>query len=586
MTCKPNHTISTKVLWGFISGLFTLLITNTGIQAQNLETIGKEKPFRINGGVSVNQTVYASSDSLSGRDPYNFYLTGNLNLSLYGWSVPLSFNYSNQKTTFTQPFNNYSLHPQYKWIRAHIGYTSMSFSPYSLNGHLFLGAGVELVPEGRFSFSAMAGRLKKSSVYDTLTGNAIPPEFERWGYGFKMGYKFSPAPDANVNLSVNAFHAKDKAGSIEFIPDSSVYPGENLVLGVNTDISFAGHYVISAEVSSSAVNKNSLSELQAGNLRSWNKVIGKFIGSNGTTEFYAAYRVNAGYNTDKYSLGIGYERIDPGYETYGAYYFNNDMQNITLNGTLQLLDDKISLSGNIGRQNDNLDNSKSGKLQRWVTALNLSYSPDEKLNGSLSYSSFTSFMNIRSQFVDINELMPYDNLDTLNFTQLSSTTTASFSYIIKNTDKVRQIAAFNVSHQRSSEEQNGVDSLGASKFYNISSMYGYTFVPESFTATLSFNTSFSIMPELKNTTLGPSLSLNKLWLGKKLRSTLSFAYNRSYNNGDAMNRILSIRAGSGYRIGKRQNLSLNLTLMNRRKIDRDKNGTREFIGAFMYSLNF
>ena len=94
------------------------------------------------------------------------------------------------------------------------------------------------------------------------------------------------------------------------------------------------------------------------------------------------------------------------------------------------------------------------------------------------------------------------------------------------------------------------------------------------------------MPGIKNTTLGPSLSLNKLWLDKKLRNTLSLALNRSYTNGDAMNRILNLRAGCGYRIGKHHNLALNLTYMNRKRIAGNYTAINEFIGALLYTMNF
>lgn len=569
-----------------IMGFLNILMIVSVAYAQNLEEIGSEKPFKINGGLSVNQTLYSSSDSLSRRDPYNFYLTGNLNLSLYGWSVPLSFNYSNQKTTFTQPFNNYSLHPQYKWIKAHIGYTSMSFSPYSLNGHLFLGAGVELAPDGPFSLSLMAGRLKKTVEFDSSALNSRPPSFERWGYGCRIGYRLKPGDNTSAGIILNLFHAKDDPGSLKRLPDSALYPGENLVISVSTDLAFGGHYTVSAEVASSAVCKNLLSDAEGLNPRSWNRVMNKLIGPNGTTEFYSAFRFNAAYNAELYTFGIGYERIDPGYETFGAYYFNNDMQNVTLNGSLNILNEKITFSGNIGRQNDNLDNSKAGKMNRWVTAINCNFNPNERFNGSLSYSSFTSYMHIRSQFVSINELTPYDNLDTLNFTQLSSTTGLSLNYLIKNSETIRQNASFNLNHQKSSERQNNLDTLGASTFYNISAFYGYTYVPSSFTATVSFNTSLSNMPEISNTILGPSISLNKLWLDKKLKTTLTASYNKSYNNGEAVNTIMNMRVGAGYRIGKRHNLSLNMTFLNRKKNTYKNGSIREFIGALLYSMNF
>lgn len=571
-----------------LSFVIAVIIGQSGLTyGQDLGNIGKEKkPFKINGGISFNQTIYRSSDTVSRRDPYNYYLSGNLNLSLYGWSVPLSFNYSNHKATFTQPFNNYSLHPQYKWIRAHLGYTSMSFSPYSLNGHLFLGAGVELTPEGPFTFSAMAGRLRKAAECDTLTETAPPPVFERWGYGFKAGYKFTPAPDASASMALSVFHASDKAGSLHHVPDSSVYPGENLVIGTNIDVSIAGHYSVSAEISSSAVSRNIDSDMERGSEKAWNKAMGGLIGANGTTEYFSAYRVNAAYSADIFSVGLGYERIDPGYETFGAYYFNNDMQNITVNGSLKLLENKVNFAASAGRQNDNLDKQKISKMSRWVTALNLGFSPNEKFNGSLSYSTFTSFMNIRSQFVDINQLTPYDNLDTLDFTQLSTTVSGSMNYVIGASDKVRQNVSLNLNYQRSSEEQNGADSLGSSNFYNVSAMYGYSLVPLALTLSLSMNASINNMPGIDNTTFGPSLSLNKLMLDKKLRNTLAFSFNRSYTNGDAINRIYNIRAGCGYRLGKHHNLSLNLTYMNRKTLAGEHDAINEFIGSLVYSMNF
>ncbi len=585
---RPEYNI-VKHLAGKVCLSFIIeMIIGSGciINAQDLGAIGNEKnPFKINGGISLSQTFYKSSDSISRRDPYNYYLSGNLNLSLYGWNVPLSFNYSNHKATFTQPFNNYSLHPRYKWVSTHIGYTTMSFSPYSLNGHLFLGAGVELAPDGPFTFSAMAGRLRKAFECDTLSETAPPPVYERWGYGFKSGYKFKFAPDASANVSLSVFHAADKAGSLKYVPDSSVYPGENLVIGTNLDVSIAGHYSISAELSSSAISRNMESDLERGSERAWKNVMGTMIGANGTTSYFSAYRLNANYSADIFSVGLGYERIDPGYETFGAYYFNSDMQNVTINGSLRLLENKVSFAASTGRQNDNLDKQKISKMNRWVTALNLGFSPNEKFNGSLSYSTFNSFMNIRSQFVDINQLTQYDNLDTLNFTQLSTTISGSMSYVIGTSDKVRQNASLNLNYQRSSEEQNGADTLGSSGFYNMSAMYGYSLVPLALTLSLSMNASISNMPGIDNTTIGPSLSLNKLMFEKKLRNTLAVSYNRSYTNGDAINRIFNIRAGCGYRLGKHHNLSLNLTYMNRRTLAGEHDAINEFIGSFIYSMN-
>src|SRR5690606_16226055 len=114
---------------------------------------------------------------------------------------------------------------------------------------------------------------------------------------------------------------------------------------------------------------------------------------------------------------VGYERIDPQYRTLGAYYFNNDLENITVNGATAILQGKLNLAANAGTQRDNLDNTKVSTMRRVVGSFNAGYAPSQKVNLNASYSTFQTYTNIRSQFLDINQLTPYDNLDTLNFTQ-------------------------------------------------------------------------------------------------------------------------------------------------------------------------
>ena len=152
-----------------LSFFCVLLLCSAGsLAAQNLESIGKSKPLTISGGVALSQVFYGASGIPSRRDPYSYFASGNVIFSLYGWNVPVSFSVSNQSSTFQQPFNQYSVHPTYKWVTAHIGYTSTSYSPYSVNGHIFLGAAVDLAPEGKWKLSALYGRFLRAVDLDTL----------------------------------------------------------------------------------------------------------------------------------------------------------------------------------------------------------------------------------------------------------------------------------------------------------------------------------------------------------------------------------------------------------------------------------
>jgi hypothetical protein len=86
-----------------LSGVVSICFLTLPLYAQNLESIGKKNPLAITGSASLNQILYAANAAQSRREPYSYFATGNVNFSLYGWSVPLSFSISNQSRNFQQP---------------------------------------------------------------------------------------------------------------------------------------------------------------------------------------------------------------------------------------------------------------------------------------------------------------------------------------------------------------------------------------------------------------------------------------------------------------------------------------------------
>ncbi|MCR6637496.1 MAG: hypothetical protein NVV82_00445 [Sporocytophaga sp.] len=202
---------SSYLRWTFIF-LFQIAIFYSN-SAQDIASIGTEKnPLKISGSLSANQIFYTVKGIDSRRQPYNYFLNGNVNFSLYGWNVPVSFSYSNQQAAFRQPFNQYGIQPTYKWVRGYIGYNSMVFSPYTLNGHVFLGGGVELTPPGIFRLSAMYGRFQKPVKEDT-SNTSIIPSYQRMGGGIKVGV----GKDGNF-IDLIIFKAQDYLSSLDTVP--------------------------------------------------------------------------------------------------------------------------------------------------------------------------------------------------------------------------------------------------------------------------------------------------------------------------------------------------------------------------------
>lgn len=238
---------------GTIVILFVIICNDPQAQTLDLTQIGKGKSLKINGGLTANSVYYNSwGQTLSNRDPFTYYLTGNLVFSLYSYSMPLSFSYSNQNFDYQHSFsfNRFSIHPTYKWITAHIGDVAMSFSPYTLNGHQFAGFGVDLAPPGNFKVSIMYGRLLQA-VKPQEDTNVIP-SYKRNGYGVKVDWHKKKS-----SLGVIVFHAKDDVNSLMVMPQQSgVLPRENLVISLDGGINFLKYFQLSAEYAISGISND------------------------------------------------------------------------------------------------------------------------------------------------------------------------------------------------------------------------------------------------------------------------------------------------------------------------------------------
>jgi hypothetical protein len=554
--------------------------TSIHISAQDLESIGKERPPTLSGGISANQIFYTASGIESRRDPYSYFLTGNINFGLYGWNVPLSFSLSNQNASFQQPFNQYSLHPTYKWITGHLGYTSMNFSPYTLSGHIFNGAGVDLTPTAKWKISAMYGRLQKPVEPDSLN-EQTQPAFRRMGYGLKVNYG-----DIKKFAEIIVFRARDEAGSIAYIPEEeNILPQENLVFGLAGGYTFFERLQIRAEWASTAISQDTRAEESKAPMP-FNSV-GSIFTPRLSSSYYQAIKSSLNYEGLGYVVGLGYERIDPEYRTLGAYYFNNDLENITVNGATALAGGKVNVSATVGTQRDNLDKSKISTMRRWVSALTVGFVPNENLNLSANYSNFQTFTNIRSQFADINQLTPYDNLDTLNFTQIAQNASMNVNYMFSGSKEKRKSLSANLSVMKSADRQGDIEQNTGNIFYNLNSAYSVSLIPRNFTISAAFNYSLNKALDTRSTTLGPSISVSKSLLDKKLRLSGSCSGNDTYNEGSLANRVISIRFNSAYTILQKHNLNLGMVALNRNL--RKESGSSEFTeftATLAYSYSF
>lgn len=552
------------------------------IDIESFKDVFKAKPVKFNGGISAGSMFYNGSGN-TGRQPFTWYLQGNANANILGKvNLPFSFNFTNAGSGFSYPVmpNRLSLHPTYKWISGHIGDVSMSFSPYTLNGHQFRGAGVDLSFNGPLKVSAMAGRLQRAVEYDSTNKNALPA-YERMGYGIKTVYE-----KRWWRAGINAFYAKDNAGSLSYPPDSlQIYPQKNLAIAYELGLKPFRGMEISAELASSAITRdtrtNNIKEQTSGD----DGLMTNLINGNSSTSVYQAFKGQLNYTFLKSTIGLGYERVNPGYTTLGAYYFNSDLENITVNLAQSLLKDKANIAVNIGSQRDNLNGQKESATRRLVGSVNVNYMPMERLQTSASYSSFQTYMNIRPQFDYINNVSPIQNFDTLNFTQLSQNASLMVNYITRRDEVQNQYLNVNATFQDASDEQGGVVGKGnSSQFYNLATAYGFLFLKKGLSVTMAYNVSYNTIARNDFITQGPTVSANAKLFQKKLSTGFSSSYNTSASQGSRQSSVFSIRFNAAYTLLKKHNI--NCSLINQYRTVVNKENTKDFTGTLGYSFAF
>jgi hypothetical protein len=520
----------------------------------------KEKAVGINGGISANTLFYNGNNQM--RDPFTWVLNGNVNINIASmFNLPFSFNFNNLGGDYTYPTmpNRLSFHPSYKWINGHVGDISMSFSPYTLNGHQFTGGGVELLSDKfPLQVAVMYGRLLKATEYNPEERLSMPA-FNRMGYGAKALY------DADkFSFGMSFFSAKDDANSLQIIPNNiDLLPQDNIAMSWEAGLKLIKNLSLTAEYGISLLTRDiRIAALQ-----------------NRTT--YHALRTNLTYKLGKNNFGFGYERIDPDYKSLGAYYFTNDLENFTLNYARPFFKNKLSLALSGGLQHDNLDNNKVEETQRLVGSLTLNYSHSKHLNLAFTYSNFQSYTNIKSQFDYINDITGYENMDTLNFTQLSQNANLNINWNFGNEKEKKHIISFNLNWQEAADKHDNATYLGGrSQFYNMSSNYGLLFVPINLQLNASANVSYSAIAESNSLTYGPSLGI----LGKFLKKTLTSGVSASYNISNRQNSFFNIRLNAAYLILKKHSISF--VLINQRRNTENHYSSNDFTTTISYMYNF
>jgi len=417
--------VTSKILAGI--RLMLLLSFSLHATAQDFTNIKNAKPFSINGNIGVNSVFYNANGMAGRQAPFSYGFNANATASLYGVvSLPFSFVwYNQQQSNFNYPsFNRFGISPKYKWITGHFGHRSMSFSEYTLNGHTFLGAGVDLTP-GKFRLSAMYGKFDQNSYNDPYMADSIP-RFTRRGWAVKAGYG---TDKSFVDVSILRIGDDTKNYRPPENPTDRT-PVENLAMGVTTKVAITQKLSFSFDGAISVLTKNA-GDPDLLNLTGFGtSIVKNLITVNMSSAYYTAFKTSLAYRfTDRVGAGVEYRRVDPEYQSLGAYFCNNDLEVYSFNANAGLLNNKLMLRGSLGIQRDNLGNTKKHTSGRTVGSFAGTYNISQNVGIDANYSNFsTNQRSGRSPLIDSLRLFQVNH--TFSLMPRYTKVTASNSHFV------------------------------------------------------------------------------------------------------------------------------------------------------------
>ena len=475
------------------------------VLAQNIEQVVKAKPITVTGGINMSGTGYSQFGGNSRRDPFSYQLGANMNFSLFGIvNAPFSATLTSENKTFNRPsYRQIGFSPSYKWITVHAGWRNMDFSQYTLSGTTFCGIGVELQPEtfplrGKMVYGRFA---KKTVQGDTISSYISEPIYNRWGYGVML----SAGPLKN-SVDLMIFRAEDKhENNIVFADSFPITPQENLTMGISTRQQLGKHFNLALQYAISAYTDD---------IRADEKQFSSYFYLNSLKPLYtprlssrhtSMYDVQLNFQTDIYTVGLRYNRIDPGYQSMGTLFLNNDTEDIQINASTSFLKRKINLSGSLGVQHDNLDSKQSSENRRITGSLNSSYQISQNLNVNVSYSNYNSTTEPTRILI----------LDSIKYVQVSKNFNSGGSY---NTGNDKWTNVYNLMYSRQTlntinKSFTDIERTGT-VMNNMNIGYRINYKPLDTGASLSFNMTQNIMDTISNYNYGPQFSTNKGFLIK------------------------------------------------------------------------
>ena len=511
------------------------------VYGQDLAHIKDNKAFQISGGISTGLNYMDNSNITDAYKPFSYVVTLRLTPSVYGFSFPFSFTYSQMNRSFSQPFYRFGMSPTYKWAKFNIGYRNTGFSKYTVYGQKSLGVGVELTP-GKFRFAAMVGKFHRNKFFRTI--NPLPidqEEYTREGYAVKLGF------GSKKNFFDLIFmQIKD---DVSLFSDTDQYkPEANAVLSANTKFNITKNLRFKLETAASVLTQNMLaSGFDTEDIPSQLRRAKDFLDLNTSSSVSFAGDASLDLHLRKFSLGLQYKRIEPGFRSLGTGFIRDDYESYQVNTAYHVR--KFSIRAGIGLLHDNLRNTKMAQTNRIINNVSLNYNPTQSFGIIANYTNFST--------QQAEGRLPLN--DTIKLYQVNKNITVMPHWQKTGKKYVHYVSA-NYTYADMVDKNEFSQNSMPVQSNTVMLQYMITMVPYQMNVGGNFSYIKNTSVQGENVFFGPTVSIGKSFLKNKLQINTSITYfmiQMMQNDGQ----MIGMNLGSAYRLSKTQKIRFQYSLI-------------------------
>lgn len=366
----------------------------------------EKPPVIVSGTMGISYEYYGLTANPSGwpgyspRKPWNqVRFNFKPTISFGEFKLPFNFNFATKPTNFlgpysnisalgsqtfmqfiTNPLNNFSINPTYKWAELQLGTQYLNYSELTTGDIGVFGAGFDLRPKG-FLIKFFAGTSQQGIDYSPIP--LVPGAYKRNNWMAQIGKE----KEGEYKIALTAAKGKDFFNSVT-TPPPFVMPQEGFVLSLLGNVFLDKGYFLEAETAQSYFSLDNTLPPLPGSPNSFKPFF--TADASSISDFAGTFAI--GKKSTNFDVGFKSKYLGAGFYTTGYPFQQTDKVDLTLNTRFNALKDKnnafkMNVVASIGQRINNLSNNTT-RANLLIANINTFTQLNEHWSLNVNYNNF------------------------------------------------------------------------------------------------------------------------------------------------------------------------------------------------------